>query len=128
MALRIKASGLLDAVWMVAKERRIVLAVESEWGRSILVEDDFDKLMSIKAPRKLMLFSTNDHRGADKIVDKLASNMQAYPYHLAGEEYMLLEVTAPGAFRYYFKVPADGLQDDVTFESCGPPLPWRWKS
>lgn len=118
---------LLDVVWMVAKEHKIVLAVESEWGTLAQVEDDFDKLMSIKARSKLMLFNTNNHRGAEIIVNKLESNMRVYPYHLAGEEYMLLEVTAPGAFRYYFKVPSDGHQNDAIFEALGEPLPWPWK-
>src|SRR6266852_5038447 len=40
---------LLDVIWMVAKEHKIVLAVESEWGRLPAIEDDFDKLLSIKA-------------------------------------------------------------------------------
>jgi hypothetical protein len=118
---------LLDVVWMVEKERKIVFAVESEWGGPKPVEDDFDKLMSIKAQRKLLLFSTKNHKGADAIIGKLEANMRAYPYHLAGEEYMLLEVTAPGAFRYYFKVPSDGRQDDVTFEEVGNLLSWPWK-
>jgi hypothetical protein len=35
------------------------------------IEDDFDKLLSIKAKRKLLLFSTRKHEGADVIVKKL---------------------------------------------------------
>ena len=114
---------LLDVVWMVPNEHHIVLAAESEWGILPHVEDDFDKLMSIKAPCKLLLFNTNNHNDADIIINKLQSNMLAYPYHIAGEEYMLLEVTASGAFRYYFKVLKDGRQDDATFDSSNPPLP-----
>src|SRR5258708_478963 len=113
---------------MVAKEHKIVLAVESEWGKLPAIEDDFDKLVSIKARRKLLLFCTSNHKGADVIVKKLESNMRDYPYHLAGEEYMLLEVTAPGAFRYYFRVPSDGRRADVSFESVGSALPWPWTS
>src|SRR5579863_8158704 len=56
---------LLDVIWMVAKEHKIVLAVESEWGILPNIEDDFDKLMSIKAQRKLLLFNTTNHKGAD---------------------------------------------------------------
>jgi hypothetical protein len=118
---------LLDVIWMVAKEHKTVLAVEPEWGGLPQVEDDFDKLMSTKSRRKLLLFNTKNHKGAEVVVNKLESNMQAYPYHLAGEEYMLLEVTAPGAFRYYFRVPNDGPQDGVTFEAVGSPIPWPWK-
>jgi hypothetical protein len=118
---------LLDVIWMDKKEHSVALAVESEWGSQKQVEDDFDKLMSIKAGRKLLLFSTKNHKGADVIIKQLEANMRAYPYHLVGEEYLLLEVTAPGAFRYCFKVPNDGRQDDVTFEVVGNPLSWPWK-
>ena len=111
---------------MVAKEHKIVLAVESEWGNLRAIEDDFDKLMSIKARRKLLLFSTKNHTGADTIVDRIESNMRAFPYHLIGEEYMLLEVTASDAFRYYFKVQGNGHLDDVTFQAVGKPLHWPW--
>ncbi len=119
---------LLDTTWLIRDQHKIVLAVESEWGKLAPIEDDFDKLLSIKAPRKLMLFNTSNHKGANEIVEKLASNMLAFPYHLVGEEYMLMEVTAPGAFRYYFKLEKDGPQNDVTFESAGPPLQWPWQT
>jgi hypothetical protein len=117
---------LLDVIWMVAKEHKIVLAVESEWGNLAQVEDDFDKLLCIKARRKLLLFNTSNHTGAELFVNKLESNMRAYPHHLAGEEYMLLEVTAPGAFRYHFQVPSDGRLRSVSFSPIAEPLPWPW--
>jgi len=119
---------LLDSIWMVRERHEIVLAVESEWGALALIEDDFDKLMSVKSPRKLMLFCTKDHQGADGILRKLEANMRAYPYHLAGEEYVLLEVTRPGAFRYHFRVPATGRLDSVSFSQMGEPLRWPWAS
>ncbi len=57
---------------------------------------------------------------------QLESNMQAYPYHLTGEEYMALEVTAPGAYRYRFQVPSDGHLDTVSFTPISEPLRWPW--
>jgi hypothetical protein len=117
---------LLDVTWMVPERHEIVLAVESEWGELGEVEDDFDKLMSIKARRKLLLFSTKHHEGAGNIMKRIESNMLAYPYHLAGEEYMALEVIAQGAFRYHFQVPSDGWLDVISFNRIGEPLPWPW--
>lgn len=118
---------LLDLIWMNAKDWRIELAVESEWSTlPAAIEDDFGKLMSIKARRKLMLFNTRNHIGADRIMERIKSAMLSYPYHLAGEEYMALEVTAPGAFRYYLEVPSDGRLESATFNQMGTPLPWPW--
>jgi hypothetical protein len=117
---------LLDVVWMARERHEIVLAVESEWGNLGAIEDDFDKLMSIKARRKLLLFSTKNHTGAEDIVKHVELNMRAYPYHLAREQYMALEVTAQGAFRYHFQVPSDGRLDVVSFNQIGEPLPWPW--
>ena len=117
---------LLDVVWMYPDAWHILLAVESEWGEWKEVEADFGKLMSIKAQRKLLLFSTKNHVGADRVIESIKKAMLGYPYHLAGEEYMALEVTAPGAFRYYFKVPRDGWLESVEFSQMGTPLPWPW--
>jgi hypothetical protein len=117
---------LLDVVWIPWGRHEVVLAVESQWGKLPAIEDDFDKLMSIKARRKLLLFSTRKHKGAEDIVQRLESNMQAYPYHLAGEEYMALEVTAQGAYRYHFQVPSDGRLEAVNFNQIGEPLHWPW--
>jgi len=49
----------LSLVWMDAKNVRIVLAVEVDWGNPGEIESDFTRLLSIKAYRKLLLFSTN---------------------------------------------------------------------
>jgi|SRR6266853_82161 len=42
---------LLDVIWMATKQHKIVLVVESEWGRLPAIEEDFDKLLSIKSRR-----------------------------------------------------------------------------
>jgi hypothetical protein len=115
---------LLDLIWMVEERREIVLGVESEWGDASEVQDDFDKLMSIKARRKLLLFSTNKRipSAPQEVLRHIEQSMRAYPYHLAGEEYMALDVRGTQVFRYHFHVPTDGRLDAVCFESVGVPL------
>lgn len=117
---------LLDLLWMNSKDWRILLAVESEWGEPKEIEEDFGKLMAIKARRKLLLFSTKNHTGADLIMERIERAMLAYPYHLEGEEYMALEVTAAGAYRYYFKVPGTGTLESASFNEMVAPLRWPW--
>jgi len=115
---------LLDVVWMGRDRHEIALAVESEWGKTGDVEDDFDKLMSIKARHKILLFATKINKSSET-VGRLESHLRAYPYHLEGEEYMALNVTAEGALRYYFRVPRDGPLDTASFREITR-LPWPW--
>jgi hypothetical protein len=83
--------------------------------------------MSVKAPQKLMLFATKSHQGAADIVSKLEWNMTAFPYHIEGEEYLLMEITAPGAYRYRFRAPTSGPLSSVKFAPMeAAPLPWQW--
>jgi hypothetical protein len=116
----------LDLLWIDPKDRRIVLAVEAEWGESDQIEADFAKLLSIKAYRKLLLFSTTNHTGGEGVVKRIESLMLAYPYHLVDEEYMALEVTEQGAIRYWFKVPRNGRLESVHFIEMATTLPWPW--
>ena len=114
---------LLDVLWMRESDWSIVLAVESEWKGPGEVESDFLKLLSIKAPRKMMLFGTKDQTAA--IVKSLESLMSKYPYHIAGEEYLLIDVMNRGAARHSFTVPNDGLLKSVKFSETST-LNWPW--
>ena len=117
---------LLDLLWIDPKDGRIVLAVEAEWGESDQIEADFAKLLSIKAYRKLLLFSTKNHTGGEGIVKRIESLMLAYPYHLVDEEYMAVEVTEQRAIRYCFKVLRNGRLESVRFIEMAPALPLPW--
>jgi len=116
---------LLDIAWFGREQHEILLAVESEWGKAGDIEDDFDKLMSIKARCKLLLFATFIH-DSPAIVERLESALVKYPYHIEGEEYMALNVTKDAALRYHFRVPHDGRLDSVSFREITPPLRWPW--
>jgi hypothetical protein len=126
-----KCSGqgewLLDVIWMQRDDQRILLAVESEWGALACVEEDFGKILCIKSKRKLMLFNTYNHKGADKIIAALEHMMLSYPHHVAGEEYFAMDMTAPGAFRYRFVVPTSGRLISVKFDEFDR-LPWPWQA
>jgi hypothetical protein len=53
---------LLDVIWQnPAPCADLLLACESEWGDCGSVCEDFEKLMHVKAPLKLMIFCTGDH-------------------------------------------------------------------
>jgi len=114
-----QAEWMLDVVWMRLPGQHIVLAAESEWRGAQAIREDFAKLMVAKAARKLMVFNTSDHKGWQSIITALQDDMTNFPDHLSGEQYLLLEVTTPGAYRYNFQVPSDGRLGGVMFQSLG---------
>jgi hypothetical protein len=76
----------------------------TRWG---LVEDDFEKLLAVKAPFKLLIFSsipeslrTNPDPEVDfsihRAIDNLKKSLQGYWHHLSGETYILLDFPATG--------------------------------
>ncbi len=108
---------LVDFVWMEKRGLggRVVLACESEWALDRfgtqtswhLVEDDFEKLLAVKAPYKLLIFSSvPEHRrnNSDPAVnfsiqtakDHITKSLQNYWHQLSGESYILLDFPETG--------------------------------
>ncbi len=111
---------LLDAVWWRRKKEgrneEMALAVECEWGakdphkpgnRTIeevvsMVEQDFDKLLVVKCPLKLMIFCTDkagtgDYEGMRvAVVEKMEAYLSQYAHHIEGECYLFVDVAATG--------------------------------
>ncbi|HWE83936.1 MAG TPA: hypothetical protein VG267_03265 [Terracidiphilus sp.] len=116
---------LLDLVWMNQSENSIVLAAESEWGGISQFDEDFAKLLSLKAWAKIFLFDSREHRGSERMVAKIEGYMGVFPYHLSGEDYLLIEATKQGAFRYHFQVLDNGSLSSVKFIPWET-LPWPW--
>jgi len=94
---------LLDFVWWDKKKGVGVLACESEFGNTrfesgnpLLVGEDFDKLLSFKAPLKLMIFDSYTNAKAptptrNDILTEVHRYVTEYGYHIAGEVYVLID-------------------------------------
>ena len=108
---------LVDFTWMEKTGRggRVLLACESEWASDRfgtqtswpLVEDDFEKLLAIKAPFKVTIFSSdrtsqepnqnpNVNFRIEYAIEHLRASLEEYSHHLAGESYILLDFPATG--------------------------------
>jgi hypothetical protein len=99
---------LLDVVWF-SVQRGIQLAVESEWGKVEQVLDDFEKLMCVKSPLKLMLFSSSETGLSGSIVvGRLEEYLTDFEQNVKGEIYLLVDFTGGGHQCYEYKVPHDG--------------------
>jgi hypothetical protein len=80
------------------------LAVESELGKSDDVLDDFEKLMCVKAPLKLLLSELGESKTVQQLKD-LEQYLTTFEQHIEGETYLLVDF-AYGSHRCYkFVVP-----------------------
>ena len=112
---------MLDLLWFGDSDTNdIVLAVESEWGGTTNVWEDFDKLMHIKAPLKVMILSTSQRGEQSQALVKGIQElyMQKFSQHVKGEEYLLIEFVHPNKIVYchHYEVPKDGKLEIVRFE------------
>jgi hypothetical protein len=104
---------LADYTWAeVDGGKRVLLASESEWGRGRYgsthwppVEHDFEKLLAIKAPFKVLIFSScckseDLNPGTDFSLDyakeKLKASLENYWHHLPGEVYIFIDLPQTG--------------------------------
>jgi hypothetical protein len=102
---------LVDYLWEEKENgRRIILAGESEWGmdkygknpRWRPVEADFEKLLAVKSPFKVLIFSSNcnlpDSQGemdGDFSIgfakERLEASLRRYGHHIPGEVYVFID-------------------------------------
>ncbi|MGH9492831.1 MAG: hypothetical protein ACRD2K_04960 [Terriglobales bacterium] len=99
---------LLDVVWW-QKDHGAMLGVESEWGPAEKVIEDFAKLLSFKAPLKLMVYcADHSQEEGDVVFMALQGMMTLFGQHVEGEEYVLLDFSRHGRRAYSCKVPTSG--------------------
>jgi len=96
---------LLDLIWFDRQKGTVQLAVESELGTEGEVLDDFQKLLCIKAPLKIMIYYAYKKSYVNNFVDY----MMAFDQHVKDEHYLVVEF-APGPEdkAYLYQVPNDG--------------------
>lgn len=111
-----KGEYLVDYTWAeVANGRRVLLACESEWGSGwngrthwFPVEHDFEKLLAIKAPFKVLIFSScckpHSPQRSPEIdfsyeyakQERLKASLENYWHHIPGEVYIFIDFPATG--------------------------------
>jgi len=104
----------LDLVWFTREEGTIHLAVEVELQRKGDVLFDFQKLLCVKAPLKVMVYRDRDGKGS--LVRRFEEYMEEFDQHVKGEHYLLVEMApSPPDRAYLYKVRQDGRQTSVSF-------------
>ncbi len=84
---------LFDLVWWDDRPGRkgVALAVESEWnaGKNDIL-DDFEKLLCIKSPLKLMIYRVRG-QNTGQVRESIKEYLLGYRQHVHGENYILCE-------------------------------------
>jgi len=83
------ANGCGDFVWLeLDQENQIIdvpLVVESEWGNTLAVLDDFQKIVIVNARLKLMIFQPRD---LNSTLTTLKNTVLAFRYTRPGDHYL----------------------------------------
>jgi hypothetical protein len=90
---RRRPEWLFDIVWWDDTPGRngVRLAVECEWSRPLRgIVDDFDKLMSVKSPLKLMIYRVGK-KSSSAVREAIQESLQDFGQHVKGENYLLCE-------------------------------------
>jgi hypothetical protein len=101
---------LLDLIaWDRDDGEGIVLGMECEWLITPTeIVSDFEKLLVIKAPLKLMMFaSSGTSRSQEQILKALDESLQRYKQHVQGERYIFVDFArAPHRLAYWIQIPS----------------------
>lgn len=111
---------LWDFIWR-SNTGGIELAAEFEQGSPTKVLEDFRKLLDVKSPIKVMIYTVSRSKDTDKDIRiRMEGYMAKYPRHVVGERYLFVEFGAGNVHRcYLYVVPNDGTVGSVSLS----PLP-----
>jgi hypothetical protein len=101
---------------------RALIGAESEWGNPwhfksaknyqyIIdsIETDFWKLLSFKAPLKVLVYTTANPAMRETLHKRLKEVIQSFTQHVAGETYAFYEfISLTEAYAFEYVVPNDG--------------------
>jgi len=113
---------LFDLIWWDDRpnRNRMALAMESEWSTSVSgVIHDFEKLLSVKCPLKLMIYRVRP-KNAVQAREEIRKCLQQYGQHVPGERYVLCEFQSGwhcSAYLFHVKDAPRGRVKEVTFRS-----------
>ena len=103
---------LLDLIaWDKDDTKGVVLGAECEWlGELSEIARDFEKLLVIKSPIKLMIFASSKRKDSQfQIEEELKRLLSRYRDHLVGERYVFVDFARFGRRKsYWLEIPCNG--------------------
>lgn len=115
----------LNALWVQGEA--VMLAIGSGWGNREELEESFHRLLILKAPQKLLLYSCLNWK--DAVLEQLTGAVMRYPQHIQGEQYLAANLAAAEGKVYgsVCNIPHDGvlnLQESRFLPLPGSPYAW----
>jgi hypothetical protein len=106
----------------------LLLAALSGWGERSDLERSFGRLMLLKSPQKVIVYTCLKWQEA--VIDQLTAALMRYPHHIEGEQYIAVNLLAAQGkvFAMVCTVPHSGRLDleEATFHPVrGSPFVWR---
>jgi hypothetical protein len=106
----------------------IMAAFLSGWGDRSELEARFQRLETIKAPQKAIIYSCA--KWQDAVLEQLAAALLRYPHHIEGEEYLALNTvgTEKKLAAHWIEIPHGGklIQSDIDRLAPVAGSPYRW--
>lgn len=118
---------MLDLVWWKdGPGESAVLACEVEWGNTRdplrnpdRVAEDFHKLLSFKAPFKLMIFDSYSKTAIQTaVIQELTKHLQQFGDHRRGEQYLVVDMS-PMNCAWVCPVAKDGEDRSLRLDPLG---------
>lgn len=72
------------------RHEALMLAVLSAWGDRREVESSFQRLLRLKSPQKMLVYTCTKWQEA--VMEQLTAAIMRYPYHVEGEQYIALNI------------------------------------
>ncbi len=117
----------LDAI--LYKNDAPVVVIGSAWSDRAELDRSFHRLLLMKAPQKLLIYSCK--KSQQDVLDQLSHAVTSFPYHLAGEEYVAVNLAGAEqqSFATALRMTHDGRNPaSVTLfhDVVGSPFPLRF--
>lgn len=117
-----KSQWLFDLIWWNngTRGKGVELAVECEWNSDAgAVVHDFEKLLTVKSPLKLMIYRARP-KTRRQVREDIRKYLETYGQHVTGERYLICEfLPNSSCYSYMFRVKThhNGRVSDVKFRT-----------
>jgi hypothetical protein len=105
-----------------------LFAMTTGWGDRSELELSLEWLEAFKCPQKLFVYSCT--KWQDAVLDQIRVALLRYPYHIAGEQYLFMNLVGAENRFHLFRADLDRMgppsSPDDSFLQPVPGSPFRW--
>ena len=100
------AERQVNSIWY--QNTAPVLVIGSAWSDRAELDRSFCRLLMLKAPQKLLIYSCK--KSQEAVLEQLSNAVAGFPYHLANEEYVAVNIAGAEqkSMATVLRIPRDG--------------------